>query len=311
LLAVILLILSSPLFAADKKILLLMSGNSSVYTQVVSSLKQQLLFKCSKSVDECMPPQITLERLSDKNGKTAVPDRWSKWDLIVTIGLKAALYIKNQKIDNPVLYTLIPRSAEGRPGLGESAGKRSAIYLDQPIRRQLQVIQLIHPRPSSVSILLGPSTADLKHSIDLVANQLGLKVHWASVESSDAVGAAQKRILLRNSILLALPDPVIYNRKTIFNILLSSYHSKVPVIGFSAAYVKAGAMLAIYSTPDDIGRHLGETIERFLRHHHLLPPPEYPRYFHVEINRQVADSLDFTLPSAEKIRSYLSSREGY
>ena len=82
------------------------------------------------------------------------------------------------------------------------------------------------------------------------------------------------------------------------------------VIGFSAAYVRAGALLGLYSTPEQIGRQLGTTlIDLAAGSEMALPEPGYPSYFSVDINAHVARSLEISLPSARMLKEQLLSEE--
>jgi hypothetical protein len=62
--------------------------------------------------------------------------------------------------------------------------------------------------------------------------------------------------------------------------------------------VSAGALLAVFSTPAQIGRQLGEELVALAEESGPLPPPRHPRYFSVEVNARVARSLGLTVPSA-------------
>jgi signal transduction histidine kinase len=96
--------------------------------------------------------------------------------------------------------------------------------------------------------------------------------------------------LAEPGILLAVPDSTVYNNRTISNILLTAYHQRSPVVGFSPAYVKAGALLALYSTPAQVGQQAGEAARLGLATG-SLPPPAAPRHFRISTNPYVARSL--------------------
>ncbi|HUY02335.1 MAG TPA: ABC transporter substrate binding protein, partial [Rhodocyclaceae bacterium] len=97
--------------------------------------------------------------------------------------------------------------------------------------------------------------------------------------------------------LLAVADPLVYNGNTIENILLASFRAGVPLVAFSPAYVRAGALLGLYSTPAQIGTQAGKMARAVLQGR-PLPPPQYPTEFTVEINRHVARSLGLDLNAA-------------
>ena len=60
-----------------------------------------------------------------------------------------------------------------------------------------------------------------------------------------------QRVLADPAVLVAVPDATLFNNRTISNILLTAYHQRSPVVGFSPACVKAGALRPLqHSGPD-------------------------------------------------------------
>jgi ABC-type uncharacterized transport system substrate-binding protein len=108
-------------------------------------------------------------------------------------------------------------------------------------------------------------------------------------------------VLEESEALLVLPDTDVYNAGTIRNILLTSYRKQVPLIGISQAYVKAGALCAIYSTPVQIAVQTAEAIRQYSTTT-KLPASQFPKEFDVSVNTQVARSLNIPIKDAEKLR---------
>ena len=102
-------------------------------------------------------------------------------------------------------------------------------------------------------------------------------------------------------MLLVIPDSEIYSSSNVRNILMASYRAKVPVIGISQAYVNAGELCAIFSTPEQIAEQAAEIITSFAKNRRL-PEPQYPASFSIGLNQPVARSLGIELPSPEVIR---------
>ena len=110
-------------------------------------------------------------------------------------------------------------------------------------------------------------------------------------------------------LLLTLPDPAVYNKRTIVSVLLSSYRQRVPVVGFSRAYVKAGALIALHSTPEQIGRQIAEALVHRLAHGRWPRAGiQHPNYFDVAINARVARSLGIRLPQPQDLLHRLQEK---
>ena len=103
-----------------------------------------------------------------------------------------------------------------------------------------------------------------------------------------------------------LPRQSIYNRDSLKGVLLTSYRNRKPVISYSPAHVKSGALASIYSSPSDIGKHLALLVkQRLADPQKPLPNYEYARFYSIASNRRVARALNIELPDTEQIRARL------
>ncbi len=142
------------------------------------------------------------------------------------------------------------------------------------------------------------------------AQRSGINLIAQHVAAGTNPNAALEQVLEDSQLLLALPDPDVFTRYTVAGLLLTSYHHAVPVIGFSAAYVKAGALAAVYSTPEQIGRDAAEMVLAARTDAGwTLPAPRYPTYYNVAVNRQVGRSLSLKLPDDTELHRALSHQE--
>jgi putative tryptophan/tyrosine transport system substrate-binding protein len=107
--------------------------------------------------------------------------------------------------------------------------------------------------------------------------------------------AALRPVLDDAGVLLAVADPEVYNGSTVSNILLATYRAQVPVVAFSPAYVKAGALLALYSTPGQIGTQAAGLVRQLQLGGAMGVTSQYPVEFSVAVNDHVARSLGFSL----------------
>ncbi len=228
--------------------------------------------------------------------------------VVVTIGSRAAAAVRAAPPPVPVLNTLLPRQAFASLANNSARPNDSAIFVDQPLKRQLAVIALALPDWQRIALIGGPQTTELVAGLAAAAEVAGFEVVVARVGSERDLYPAIQDTISRPAILLAVPDGEIFNSHTIHNILLTSYRLRSPVVGFSPAYVRAGALLALYSTPEQIGRQAAAGVASVLRGGRL-PPPRHPRQFDVGINQTVARSLGIRLEPAATIRSALGRLE--
>jgi len=219
----------------------------------------------------------------------------STYSSLITIGYKAASSVINANLNKPVLSLLIPKLALNLL-IKENIEKEnrylySAIYIDQPIDRQARLIRNLSDSFKTVGVLYGKNSYSRKDSVSKT-----LKKH--KLNSSDITVLdrteliSETRYLSENSdILLAIPDNTIYNRRSIKGILLTTYRNQIPVIGYSHAYVKAGALAAVFSTPENISKHAIEILLKNKTFNYISATRSHPKYFDVSINKKVARSL--------------------
>lgn len=225
--------------------------------------------------------------------------------LVVAVGMKA-MELAVAKYDAPVLSVMITRM--GYEVLTESRSAKhrskaiSAIYLDQPWDRQLSFISAVLPRHKTVGLLY---SSDTRITLPRLPRGMSLNAQSTSVEN---LFAALERVLSNSDVLLVVPDNEIYSSSNVRNILLTSYRYKIPVIGISQSYVNAGALGAVFSTPEQIASQTAEVIISFSRNGQL-PEPQYPVQFNVDINQQVAHSLGIAPGSPIAIHERMDKAE--
>ena len=293
--ALAMLLCARPLHAAET-VAVLLSERAGAYAELADALRRELGDAA----------ELRSHALSEVDTLIASRPR-----VAVAVGTQAcASLAANAALSTAstgVLCTLVPRSSFER--IAETSGERgkalAAIVLDQPIPRQLNLLRAAFPERRHVAALLGPESAALGGALAAAAAQQGLRLSTARVASSDDIHEGLQRVLAEGEVLLALPDSAVFNASTIQNILRTALQRRAPLVAFSPAYVRAGAVLALYSTPEQLGAQAGQAVRARLAGRALarvLPP----RQFQVSINPHVARALGLRLPEeaalAERLR---------
>jgi len=284
---------ATPVQAETLNIRLVMSDSTPPYRQFSTAF--------SKALAESNTNVNVVESYAD--AKPQPDGNAIKADLAVAVGMKATeLAIADPH--TPLLSIMVTKGGYEalleRHSSRHSAKAVSAIYLDQPWGRQLNFIQAALPGHSIVGVLYSPNTP-----IVLPRLPQGISLNAKSVRPTEALFEALENILNNSDVLLAIPDSEIYSSNNVRNILLTSYRHKIPLIGISQAYVNAGALGAIFSTPEQLAVQAGEMTAFFARNRRL-PEPQYPALFSIALNQQVARSLEIMLDSPEVIRERMS-----
>jgi len=234
-------------------------------------------------------------------------DALSDSGLYVAVGMKAASALAAR--DLPTLNVFVPKAGYdsllrssgesiGLPLAGTSA--HSAIYLDQPVERQIALLRAALPDTRHVGILYSAPTPELRNIRHLLRNK-EIRLHDRAVDEKTTLNDALAQVLNESEVLFVLPDPGVYNPNTIRNILLAAYRKQIPMVGISQAYVKAGALCAVFTTPEQIAVQAASMIGRYAESDNL-PAAQYPSEFEVSVNVQVARSLGLHIKDADRLR---------
>ena len=275
--------------SAQDTVTVVLSESGGVYSEFASQLGTALgLGNGSKAAMRV----VNLNALKDEPA-----GRGGQGQVWVAVGTPAMTALARKPPNAPVMNVLVPRASFR--SLARSGGRTldsknfSAVYFDQPWSRQLALIQNAVPG-RRVGILLGKDSADLLGSLQAAAREANMVVNIETVAEEADLLPSLKRLLPNCDALLAVPDAAIYNRSNIATILLTSYRAKVPLFGFSSSYVKAGALAAVFSQPEQIAQQVAEIIQK-LPASGSLPAPQSPKYFSIAVNDQVRLSLELTL----------------
>lgn len=279
------------------EITIVLSEDSAVYREVAESIRNTLASPVSVSIAD-----------------TASFSRLNRGEIrfIVAVGSKAAQAMMASGLDTPVLVTLLPRIAyehliQGRQGNG-SLRSMSAVYLDHPLDRQLDFAHLVMPNSKRFGVLVGAESGKQLAALQAAASDRRLFIASQRVENEREIIPALQKLVPDCDVLLALPDPTVYNAGTIQPILLSTYRQRLPLIGFSASYVRAGAIASLHSTPAQIGAQAGSMLRQALAKGQL-PPPRHPALYTISTNLHVARSLGIALDSEEILMQRMKALE--
>ncbi|OZA04671.1 MAG: hypothetical protein B7X95_09395 [Methylophilaceae bacterium 17-44-8] len=217
--------------------------------------------------------------------------------LVIAVGTQALSYAGNLDESTPVIGVLVPKSSYESilKDSGRGADHFSAIYLDQPFNRQLSLVKAIFPNIFSIGVLLGPVSQFQSNDLQSAAKKLSIEVNIRLVNRADELQFNLEKLMLGKQLLLAIPDPLIYTRETAQTILLTTYRHQVPVIGFSQSYAKSGAIAAVFSSPKQYASEIANLIKQLPKDQVILPTARAANKFSIEINRQVARSLDIQI----------------
>ena len=287
-----------PIDALAAQVLLLLSEESSAFSEAAEAIVSELRSAGHRT------QSLSLPLRSDESAALAGNA------LIITLGTRAAQTVSSMAPRSLVLHTLLPRSAfEKLTTRGDDLRRVSAVFIDQPASRQIELLRIALPDWTRAAFVTSRESSELGQRLVASARDKRLRPVLEQLNDESELYPTLQRVLADPAVLVAVPDATLFNNRTISNILLTAYHQRSPVVGFSPAYVKAGALIALYSTPAQIGQQAGEAARAGLASG-SLPPPAAPRHFRVGTNRYVARSLGINLDDAAVLQERLERSEG-
>lgn len=262
------------------EVTIVLSENTSLYAEASQALIQELGPDVRVSV-------IVADAL-EAPGRVALGGA-----AIVALGTRALGNTIASEPQAPVVAVLVPRRAyDVCLGSGKLPAKGiTAVFLDQPYARQLNLTRLMLPNKTRIGILVGPEWENQVATLTSAAREQKLTLVREPVLDPRDLHLALQKVISESDVILALPDSSVFNSATLPNILLTSYRRQLPVFGFSPAYVRAGALAAVFSTPQQNAKQAAELVLRAVGGG-AMPQPQYPRTFWVSVNGTVARSLD-------------------
>lgn len=261
---------------------LYIGASSPPQAELVAALEQALADSPSLDV------KIRQRSIDDVDNQAASPSA----DLCVAIGTSASNALARSGESGPRLYGFIPRPVwqQIKACCVKPDSKVSALFLDRAPIEYLQLGQAVSPSDNRFGVLLGPVSKSTETELRRAAAQVGVQLSVAWVKKADDVGPALRKLLDDVAVLIALPDPVVFNSQTIYPLLLASYSAGLPVVAYSNAMVRAGSAAAVLVSPQDAGRDLAAEILHFGATRQLRPARSSPS-LSVRFNQDVLRSL--------------------
>jgi len=191
--------------------------------------------------------------------------------------------------------------------LSQSKKSLSGIYLDQPSKRQLNLIAAVLPGVRKVGVMYSSVSSDVLNLRKAISGT-NFSLVQSQISSGDPLHRQLSALLEASDVLLSIPDVQIYNATTMRNILLDAYKQNIPMIGISPSYVRAGALCAVFTTPEQFASQAFAMIQKFIQEG-VLSPVQYPALFDVQLNLQVARSLNLAVKDHQFILKQMKAAE--
>ena len=243
--------------AKAKNVAILTSADISSYNQAIQAFGQNL-----PEGSDYVLRKYNLEGDLEKGHAIVQQILHSGVDLVLAVGLKAALVAKTDIHRVPVIFCMVlnPMKFDLR------ASNLTGIALEIPFQEQILPLRTIVPNLTRIGVLYNPKkTGRLLNSAQDEAKRLGLRLVAQAVTSRKEVPSALREIVPQIQALWLLPDSTVLTEDSFDFLLKVTLEHNVPVVGFSSGLVQKGALVSTYIRYDDVGKQAAELAEDLLK----------------------------------------------
>ena len=139
----------------------------------------------------------------------------------------------------------------------------SGVSLEFPFDRQFQTMRRIIPNARNVGVLYsGPAAQKRIEEAAAAARRAGLNLIAREVAQPADLTPVLEHLASQIDVLWGFPDPRVLTPQAGRQVLLLSFRNRVPFVGPSEVWVKAGALYALDWDYQDMGRQCGEVALR-------------------------------------------------
>jgi putative tryptophan/tyrosine transport system substrate-binding protein len=268
------------------KIAIVLSGNAEPYQQALEGFRQALSGKIEVEIST-----HSLEENSPEEGQVIQQIRTGAPNMVFCIGSSATTTVSKHIGDLPLLAL---------SGTEVKKSNLMGVLLDVPMESQLQWIHQVMPNCRSVGIVYTPSKN--QHAVDDAVKQaqgMGLTVQTQKVEVASDLPLALDRLSNRVEALLGIPNDIVYSSKTAKHILVFSFQNRIPLIGVSQAWVKAGSLYSLDLDYTDLGAQCGDLAQKILQGAKPGSLPSFqPRKILFLLNLKTAQHMKIEIPES-------------
>lgn len=278
-----------PAVAASPKVAIVLSQESSPYTDMVQGFRASL-------AGAGVQAEIEIHNLKGNSENASKVIRSFKNEpptMFLTVGSLAtqAVLAEHEKV--PVIASLTAHLEKLR-----KKGNLTGVGLEFSLESQFEVMRRILPELATVGVLYSPQENQvIIDQAQNLAKKLGMKLLPRSVETPRGIPDALESLANNVDLLWGITDQVVVSPQTAEPILLFSFRNKIPFAGLSAPWVKAGSLYALERDYGDIGDQCaGIAIKVLNKTNPRMIPVDPPRKVFFSVNLKTARSMNIELP---------------
>jgi len=274
---------------AAPRVMAIVSQDADPYQQALAGFRREL---------ERANPGVTFDLILLHGDAGKLPEALgavtrTRPALVLVLGTLATREAVKQIRDIPIVAGMILNAGEL-----DRAANATGVYLEYPVQTELEWLRRLLPAERRVGVIYNSAENERRiGEAQRVAAAGDLSIQAIRVSGPEELPDALMSLGNRADVLWGVADPVVYNPETARSLLLFSLRNRIPLIGQSTAWVKAGALYALDRDYADVGAQCAELAAKVLggQSPSALPPAP-PRKVRYAINRRTAAEMKLHLP---------------
>jgi putative ABC transport system substrate-binding protein len=221
--------------------------------------------------------------------------------LILAMGSTATSLAHAQLKEVPIVFCMVlnPIASGLVQSMQSSGNNLTGASLDIPVKLQFEALQSVLPSARRVGVLYNPrETEKVVAPAAKTAATLGLELVTLPVTSPEEVQEMVEALPKKKiDALWSVADSTVFaSSRSVEFLLRRTLEARIPVMGLSPTFVKAGALLALSVDYKDVGLQCGEQAALVLAGQAPSSLPiTVPRKVTLYINLNVARAIGLTL----------------
>lgn len=277
--------------AKPPRVLVLLGQDAAPYQEALEGLRRTLR-------RNELPIEVEVEALqgdAEKARDAVRRARETGVTLLMTLGSVATQAAVRDAAGIPIIAGLILNTED----LGTSRNA-TGVVLEFPVETEFRFLQRLLPRQKRIAVLYNsPENQNRVDAAGRTARALGMSLRARRLESPRDLPEALDSLSGEAEVLWGVADQVVLNPQTAQPILLFSLRHRIPFVGLSLTWVKAGALYALDRDYADIGAQCGELALRIMQGTPPAAiPPVPPRKVLYALNLKTARHLNIDIPGA-------------
>jgi putative ABC transport system substrate-binding protein len=211
-------------------------------------------------------------------------------DLVLALGTPAARAAQSIVKDVPVLFTMVldPKASNLLP---------PGVVMAIPHDAKLGQLKRVLPDAKRIGLVYSQNSTSAYEGIARAATRLGLQLVAEKIDSGKELAEAIEDISWQIDCFLMITDSTIYFPRSVEYLLRHGLRKKIPVVGLSSYYTKAGALISFDCDYEQLG---SETADIALKLLSGADPSNIgflaPGHVNFSLNLLVADRIGIKIP---------------